>query len=79
MGGTSHGGRTHRREITVLGFISEELIQALCREREDEARQVRPQTEQRPDPERMSHESEGRRATPVWNAPALRDAVSRAP
>ena len=62
----------------MLGFISEELIDALCREREDEARQVRPHTEQRPDPERMTHESEQRRTTPVWNAPALRHAVSRA-
>ena len=62
----------------MLGFISEELIQTICREREDEARRVRPHTEERPDPERMTHESEQRRATPVWNAPALRQAVSRA-
>ena len=36
----------------MLGFISEELVQAICREREDEARRVRPHTERRPDPER---------------------------
>lgn len=61
----------------MLGFISEELIQTICREREDEARRVRPHTERRPDPERMTHESDQRRATPVWNASALRDSVSQ--
>ena len=60
----------------MLGFISEELVQTICRERADEARRVRPHTERRPDPERMTHECEQRRATPVWNAPALRDGVS---
>ncbi len=61
----------------MLGFISEELIQTICREREDEARRVRPHTERRPDPERMTHESDQRRATPLWSAHALRDGVSR--
>ncbi len=62
----------------MLSFISEELIKTVCREREDEARKVRPHTERRPDPDRMTHESDQRRAAPLWNAPALRDAVSRA-
>jgi len=62
----------------MLGFISEELVQSICREREDEARRVRPHTEQRPDPERTTHESDLRRVTPLWNAPALRDGVSQA-
>ena len=77
-GGTSQGGRTDGRETTVLSFISEELIQTICRDRENEARLVRPHTEQRPDPERTAHEADQRRTTPVWNAPALRDAVSQA-
>ena len=77
-GGTSHDGRTDGRETTVLSFISEELIQSICRDRENEARLVRPHTEQRPAPERLAHESDQRRATPVWSAPALRNAVSQA-
>ncbi len=62
----------------MLGFISEELVQTICREREDEARRVHPHTERRPGPERTTHESEQRRTTPLWNAPALRNAVSQA-
>ena len=62
----------------MLSFISEELIQTICRDRENEARLVRPHTEQRPDPERTAHEADQRRTTPVWNALALRDAVSPA-
>ena len=62
----------------MLGFISEELVQTICREREDEARRVHPHTERRPDPERTTHESEQRRTTPLWNTPALRNAVSQA-
>ncbi len=62
----------------MLSFISEELIKTASREREDEARNVRPHTKRRPDPDRMTHESDQRRAVPLWNAPALRDAVSRA-
>lgn len=61
----------------MLGFISEELVRTMGREREDEARRVRPHTERRPDPERTTHESDQRRTTPLWNAPALRHAVSR--
>ncbi len=61
----------------MLTFISEELVQTICREREDEARQVRPHTERRPDPERTTHESAQRRATPLWSPPALRDSVLR--
>ena len=59
----------------MLSFISEELVQTISREREDEARRVRPHTERRPDPERTTHESAQRRASPLWNAPALRHAV----
>ncbi len=61
----------------MLGFISEELVQTICREREDEARQVHPHTERRPDPERTTHESAQRRTTPLWSPPALRASVSR--
>jgi len=61
----------------MLSFISEELVQTICREREDEARRVHPHTERRPDPERMTHEPAQRRATPLWSAPALRDGVLR--
>lgn len=62
----------------MLSFISDELVQTICREREDEARRVRPHTERRPDPERTTHEADLRRATLLWNAPALRHGVSRA-
>ncbi len=59
----------------MLGFISEELIQTICRERADEARRVLPHTERRPDPERLTHEAAQRRTTPLWSAPALRNSV----
>jgi hypothetical protein len=61
----------------MLGFISEELVWTICREREDEARRVRPHTARRPDPERSTHEFEQRRVAPFWNAPALRNSASR--
>ena len=69
------GGRTHGKEAAMLGFISEELVETICRDRADEARRVRPHTERRPDPERMTHEADQRRATPQWVAPALRHSV----
>ncbi|MEX0682825.1 MAG: hypothetical protein WD904_13405 [Dehalococcoidia bacterium] len=56
----------------MFGFISEELVWATCRDREEEARRVNPHTERRPDPERTSHEAEQRRSTWFWSAPALR-------
>lgn len=61
----------------MFGFISEELVWTICRERQDEARRARPHTARRPDPERSTHELEQRRAVPMWNAPALKHGVSR--
>lgn len=61
----------------MLGYISEELIRTVCREREDEVRSVHPHTARRPDPERSTHEYEQRRAILSWHAPALRHSVSR--
>lgn len=62
----------------MLSFITEELIQTICREREDEARRVRPHTERQPDPERTTHESAQRRASPLWSAAVLRRGIFRA-
>ena len=59
----------------MLSFISEELVQIISREREDEARRVHPHTERRPDPERTTHEADLRRTALQWNAPALRHGV----
>jgi hypothetical protein len=62
----------------MLGFISEELVWAIAREREEEARRAHPHTERRGDPERMTHEAENRRAAWSWNAPYLRASAYRA-
>lgn len=56
----------------MLGFLSEELVWAVIRDRDEEARRANPHTERRPDPERMTHEAESRRADWSWSAPNLR-------
>lgn len=56
----------------MFGFVSEELVWAVCRDREEEARRANPHTAGRPDPERMTHEAETRRAIWSWTAPNLR-------
>jgi hypothetical protein len=61
----------------MLGFISEELIWAMSRERDEEARRVRPHTARRGDPERTTHQADQWRAQLSWSAPALRHSVER--
>ena len=62
----------------MLAFITEELAWAVARERDEEARRVRPHTARRPDPARSTHEDEERRVDLYWSAPAIRHAVHRA-
>lgn len=61
----------------MLGFVTDELVWAIAREREDEARRVHPHTERRTDPERTTHEAELRRNEWSWTAPHLRAGSSR--
>jgi hypothetical protein len=62
----------------MLSFISDEMVWAARLEREEEARRANPHTAQRPDPERMTHEAESRRATWSWNASFLRQSSYQA-
>jgi len=61
----------------MLGFVTDELVWAVCRDREDEARRVLPHTARRPDPERTTHEADLRRSEWTWTAPYLRSGSSR--
>ena len=53
----------------MFGFLADELVWALCREREEEARSIRPHTAKRPDTERVIRE---RSDWGYWVALALR-------
>ena len=53
----------------MLGFMADELVWALCREREEEARSIRPHTEKRPDAERPVRQPSN---WGYWVAAALR-------
>lgn len=55
----------------MLGFMSEELVRAVVKEREGDARMVRPHTEHEPEA-RQSHEHDEHRAPGTWLAPYLR-------
>jgi hypothetical protein len=56
----------------MLGFVTDELVWTVCRERLEEARRVHPHTARQPDPERTTHEAEQRRSDWLWSAPNVR-------
>lgn len=56
----------------MLSFITDELVWAIRREREDSARNVRPHTQGLHSIERVTHEAETRETEGTWIARALR-------
>ena len=56
----------------MLSFFSDELVWAVLREREEDARKVRPHTATKPEGERRAHEHEDHRARVLWVAQYLR-------
>ena len=56
----------------MLSFVSDELVWAMQREREEEILKVRPHTARKPDPERTSHDHDDRNTLGLWVAPSLR-------
>jgi hypothetical protein len=56
----------------MFGFISEELVWAIRREREEEVRSINPHTTPKPDPERAVHGPDSFGPAGIWIAPALR-------
>lgn len=59
----------------MLNFVPEELVWAITRERQEEARQTRPHTAVRPDPERTAHERHDSAADGIWAGRTLRAAA----
>lgn len=60
----------------MFGFVSEELVWAMTREREEEARNVHPHTARKPDPERHTHEGKGHSTLGLWLDAHLRPGLS---
>jgi hypothetical protein len=56
----------------MFNYLTDELVWAIRREREEEARSVLPHTAGKPDPERSTHEHDNHRAEGIWVAPTLR-------
>lgn len=56
----------------MLSFMTDELVWAIRREREEEARNVRPHTPRMPNGERITHDAETRAAEGSWIARTLR-------
>lgn len=50
----------------MFAFLSDELVWAIQREREEEARSVHPHTARKPDPERHTHNNEGHSSLGFW-------------
>lgn len=55
----------------MMGFMSDELVRAVVKEREGDARKVRPHSEYKPET-RVPHEHDEHRALGAWLAPYLR-------
>ena len=55
----------------MFNYLTDELVWAIRREREEEARSVLPHTSRKPDPERSNHEDR-RAGDGIWVAPSLR-------
>lgn len=60
----------------MFAFISDELVWAITREREEEARTVHPHTDRKPDPERHTHEGKGHRTFGFWLDAHLRPGLN---
>ena len=56
----------------MLSFVTNELVWAIQREREEEIRNIRPHTARKPDPERTTHDPNGQGPVGLWIAPSLR-------
>jgi hypothetical protein len=57
----------------MLNFMPDELVWAMQREREQEARAVLPHTKYKPDPERHIHErQDAHNSLGLWVTPSLR-------
>jgi hypothetical protein len=57
----------------MLSFVTNELVWAMQREREEEIRQIRPHTAHKPDPERTSIRPDSDEdSLGLWIAPSLR-------
>jgi hypothetical protein len=59
----------------MFAFLSEELVWAINRERREEARNVHPHTERKPDPERHTHESGDEGSMGLWLEAHLRPSL----
>jgi len=53
----------------MLGFMADELVWAMCHEREEEARKIRPHTEKRPEGDHLVRD---RSDWGYWVAQAIR-------
>ena len=56
----------------MFTFMPDELIWAIRREREEEARNVLPHTARKPDPERTFHQFRREQRTPSWVSASLK-------
>lgn len=56
----------------MLSFATDELVWAMQREREEEARNVHPHTKRKPDPERTSHDRDNHSPLGLWISGSLR-------
>lgn len=56
----------------MFTFMPDELIWAIRREREEEARNVMPHTSRKPDPERTVHDFRPEQRSPNWVSPSLK-------
>lgn len=56
----------------MLGFITDELVWAIRREREEEVRNIRPHTTPKPDTERTVRGPGASGPMGLWSGPALR-------
>ena len=59
----------------MLGFVTDELVWTICRERAEEARSTHPHTQRKPEPEFLTPDPS--QAVIVWVANALRGSVAR--
>lgn len=62
----------------MMSFITDELVWAIRRERDEEARNVRPHTPRRPDTSAADHESQPYDPEGLWIGRALRANASSA-
>lgn len=61
----------------MFSFMPDELIWAVRREREEEARNVMPHTTRKPDPERHTHTDRPEQSPAAWISSSLRAGSGR--